>query len=74
MRYVRITQVDGKRFILKVTSDSAKAISGYEVDKEGEEIVPTGFDNRLRIVEHGAIRKLTELQMNNTYGTLEPKR
>jgi hypothetical protein len=53
MRYVKITQVDRKKFILRV-------ISGYEVDKEGEEIVPVGFHNRLRIIERGAIHKLLE--------------
>lgn len=83
IRYLKITQTDGQRFILRVTAESRTLVEGIEVDAEGEEVVPRGTDdkgrawhNRLRIVLRDAIKKAVEMRMNPTYATLEavPKR
>lgn len=71
MRYVKITQTDGKKYFLRVNIEGPKLISGIEVDKHGEEISPSGYDNRLRIVEKKLIKSMVEYRMNNHYATLE---
>lgn len=72
MRYLKITLVDGTRFILRVTGESPLLVRGIEVNDEGDEIIPPGADQRLRIVERALIKKTVELRMNPTYATLEP--
>ena len=71
IRYLKITLVDGTRFILRVTKESSKIVHGYEVNDEGDEVVPPGYQNRHRIVERTSITKAVELRMNNKYATLE---
>lgn len=74
MKYARIALTDGARFVLRITSETETTVSGIEVDMEGEEVVPrgdAGYHNRLRIVDRGAIRKLTPLRMNVRYAMLE---
>ena len=70
-RYLKITLVDGTRFILRVTSESPLLVSGYEVNAEGEEVVPPGYDRRLRVVGRDSIAKAVEMRMNKKYATLE---
>lgn len=70
-RYLKITLVDGTRFILRVTSESPLIVRGYEVNSEGDEVVPPGFERRLRVVGRDSIKKSVEMRMNNTYATLE---
>ena len=70
-RYLKITQLDGKRYILRVTKESPRFIHGLEVDAQGDEIVPPGFHNRHRSIERTSIKKAVEMHMNNTYATLE---
>jgi hypothetical protein len=72
IRYLKITQVDGTRYILRVTKESSKVIRGYEVNANGDEIVPPGACNRLRIVGRDFIAKIVPMRMNNKYATLEP--
>ena len=72
IRYQKITLVDGTRFILRVTKESSKVVRGYEVNADGEEIVPPGACNRLRIVGRDFIAKIVPMRMNNKYATLEP--
>lgn len=74
MRYTRITLDDGQRFIVRVTRETAEFISGIEVNTDGDEVVPPGHHNRLRIIERARIRTITEMRMNNTYATLEAVR
>jgi hypothetical protein len=76
MRYLKITLDDGTRFILRVTGESRLFVRGIEVNAEGDEIVPPGAHQRLRIVDRGRIAKTVEMRMNPTYATLEavPKR
>jgi len=71
IRYRKITLVDGTHFILRVTSESPKFVHGYEVNAEGDEIVPPGYQNRHRSVERTLIAKAVEMRMNNKYATLE---
>ena len=82
-RYLKITQIDGVRYILRVTRESPHFITGIEVDAEGDEIVPRGTDpkgrpwhQRERKVQRGTVKKAVEMRMNPTYATLEvvPKR
>lgn len=70
-RYLRITLVDGTRFILRVTNESSRFVHGYEVDAEGDEVVPPGYQNRLRAVERALVAKTVEMRMNNKYAALE---
>ena len=72
IRYQKITLLDGTRFILRVTSETHGIVRGYEVNAEGDEVVPAGADRRLRIVSRSLIKKTVELRMNPTYATLEP--
>jgi hypothetical protein len=72
IRYQKITLVDGTRFILRVTKESSKIVRGYEVNTDGEEIVPPGACNRLRIVGREFIAKTVPMRMSNKYATLEP--
>jgi hypothetical protein len=71
IHYLKITLVDGTRFILRVTKESSKLVHGYEVNDEGDEIVPPGYQNRHRTVERALIAKAVELRMNTKYATLE---
>lgn len=61
-------------FFLKITKESDSSVVGYEVDKDGDEIVPKGgqHDRRLRIITKDLIKKRVAYRMNNTYATLEP--
>jgi hypothetical protein len=79
IRYLKITDLDGARYILRVTRESPEAVIGIEVDSDGEEIVPRGTDPqgrawhlRLRKVPRTAIKKAIEMRMNLTYASLEP--
>ena len=71
IRYLKITLVDGTRFILRVTKESSGFVHGYEVNAEGDEIVPPGYQNRHRTVDRALIAKSVEMRMNNKYATLE---
>ena len=71
IRYVKITLVDGTRFILRVTKESSSFVHGYEVNDEGDEVVPPGYQNRHRTVDRALIAKFVEMRMNNKYATLE---
>ena len=71
IRYLKITLVDGTRFILRVTKESSDFVHGYEVNAEGDEIVPPGYENRHRSVERALIAKTVPMRMNNKYATLE---
>lgn len=79
IRYLKITLIDGTRFILRVIGESPRGIRGIEVDAAGEEIVPRGVDpegrpyhQRERHVERGSIKKAVAMRMNKKYATLEP--
>ncbi len=71
IHYQKITLTDGTRLILRVTKESPRFVHGYEVNAEGDEIVPPGYENRHRSVERTSIAKTVEMRMNNTYATLE---
>jgi hypothetical protein len=71
IRYLKITLDDKARFILRVTSETPRFIRGIEVNMEGDEVVPPGFDQRLRVIERARIAKAVELRMNPTYAQLE---
>lgn len=72
MRYVRVVDCDGKRYYLRVTRETATLLAGIEVDEDGDEVVPRGHHNRLRVVAREAIVRCDEMRMNNHYATLEP--
>jgi hypothetical protein len=46
------------------------ALTGTEVNREGEEVAGRGFDERQRIIQTECIVKRTPLVWNNKYGTL----
>jgi len=71
IRYLAITTEDGDKFVIRVTRETAKGVSGIEVDRDGEEIAPVGFHNRTRIIPRDAIRKAVEMRMNVVYGRIE---
>lgn len=71
IRYLAITAQDGDKFIIRVAREGTNGVCGIEVDREGEEIVPVGFHNRMRVVLHSAIKKAVEMRMNLTYGRIE---
>jgi len=71
IRYLAITTTDGAKFTIRVNRETAKGVSGIEVDRDGEEVVPTGFHNRTRIVPRDAIKRTVEMRMNVTYGRIE---
>lgn len=74
IRYLKITLIDGTRFILRTTKESPLLIRGIEVNAEGDEVVPpgaAGYHNRTRLVQRELIKKAVPLRMNNKYATLE---
>lgn len=71
IRYLKVTLDDGTRFILRVTAESPRFVRGVEVNAEGDEVVPPGAHQRLRIVERGRIAKTAEMRMNPVYAILE---
>ena len=71
IRYLAITTLDGDKFTIRVSRETAKGVTGIEVDRDGEEIVPVGYHNRTRIVPHDAIKKAVEMRMNVVYGQIE---
>lgn len=71
IKYARIVLANGDRFFLRLTYESERFVRGIEVTKDGDPIEPAGADERLRIIERGAIKKLTPMRMNNHYATLE---
>ena len=71
IRYLKITLDDKTRFLLRVTSETPRFVRGIEVNADGDEVVPAGADQRLRIIERGRIAKAVEMQMNPTYAVLE---
>lgn len=78
IRYVKITLVDGTRFILRVTHESPQLLTGIEVNDEGDEVVPRGRDaagrsyhQRIRHVQRDLIKRAVEMRMDPTYATLE---
>jgi hypothetical protein len=71
IRYLKITLVDGTRFILRIVGESPISLRGIEVNAEGDEVVPPGACNRLRIVGRDLIAKTVEMRMSNKYATLE---
>lgn len=74
IRYLKITLIDGTRFILRVTKESPGLVRGIEVNADGDEVVPPGmggYHNRTRLVQRELIKKAVLLRMNNKYATLE---
>ncbi len=55
---------------LRVVRDTPVALSGYEVDEQGDELAPAGFERRLRVIARGAILRVQEYEMDKTYATL----
>ena len=63
-----------RRIFLRVTSADHGWLRGYEVDSEGEEIVPPGFDYRFRIIQSSSIVSRRPCTMDRKYGVLIPAR
>lgn len=72
--YERI-RVDGKTLILRdpkeITFLGVPALSGIEVDREGDEVAPRGVDMNQHVIQLALITRRTPLVMNLHYGTLE---
>jgi hypothetical protein len=69
--FERVRTADRKTFALRVTAETDRFLYGIEVDDAGDEIVPAGADERLRVVEKTAIVWRKPLRYSKTYGTLE---
>jgi hypothetical protein len=77
-RYERVTfdrsQIDVKRasVILEIINETTRFLTGYEVDNEGERIVPKGgCHERLHVIEKCVIKTRRPMRMNNKYAMLE---
>ena len=71
--FAHVTLRTGARFFLRIVSVSPKLVTGYEVDRDGEEIRPDGFERRLRVIALSVILRCRENSMDRTYATLRPK-
>lgn len=74
IRYLAITTEDGVGFLIRVTGESDRMISGVEIDRTGEEVTGREFDRRVRLVEKAAIAEKVEMRMNVVYGRIERAR
>lgn len=79
-RYVQVTiklPENHRRTVrLKISTDSAKVLTGYEVTKEGEHVTKktnTGHAECFFVIAQGDIVKRVPLRMNLHYGELEPE-
>lgn len=71
-RYLRVTLNNGhKRFFLEVVSEDTSWLKGYEVDVDGERISGRDWDERLRLIDKGAIKASLPYALNLHYGELE---
>lgn len=70
MNYLKVRTSDGI-FLLRNTSESKGFLRGIEVNKFGDEVFGKGFDERLRLIELGAITSTVEMVMNPKYAELE---
>lgn len=57
---------------LRLVRKDAQFLARIEVRPNGNEIIPSGADERLRLIAQGAIVRRAPLQMNLHYGELEP--
>jgi hypothetical protein len=72
-RFVAIELRGGKSFYLRVTKETDRFLSGIEVNKESDDVVPRGkATERLRIIEKSEIRIQYAVKLSNHYGTFEP--
>lgn len=71
IRYIAITTIDGEKFIIRVSRETGTGFYGIEVDRDGDEVIPAGYHNRMRVVPRDAIKKTVEMRMNVTYGRME---
>ena len=73
--YKRIKFTDNDRIkivILSVTSETDLFVSGIEVNKYSDEIVPRGrYTERLRIIDKSIILDIQPMTMNLKYSELE---
>lgn len=73
-KYERV-RYNGRTIILKNprtrTFCGIEALSGIHVDKEGDEIVVQGTDQKLMIIAMALVTKRTRLTLNKKYGELE---
>lgn len=70
--FVRVRLTGVKRALtLKVTNESERFLSGYELNAEGEDVTGPGFDRRLQIIDKVLISKRTPLVMNKHTAELE---
>lgn len=71
-RYERV-KVDGVKghILLEIASENALVLAGYEVNKSGDRIAPTGADERLRIIDQKLIVDRRPMRMNLHYAELE---
>jgi hypothetical protein len=69
-RYLKVALNEGRKpFFIRVTSESDAFFSGFEVDREGEEVQPKDADNRLHLIDKRAAT-FTEYRLSYHYGTL----
>lgn len=70
MKYAKV-RINRRTVYIEVLSESARFITGYEINKYGDPIIPNGAPGgRLRIIEK-VIAKITPMKMNLHYCELE---
>ena len=62
------------KVFLKNVKDDGKFLSGIEVNKFGEEIIPKNATERLHIIDKTAIKKSKTFRTNPLYGELEEEK
>lgn len=71
--YERV-RAGGKTFLLRVMGENDGMLWGIEVNREGDEVIPRGADERLHLIDLLAITKRIPMTMNPHYGELEEVR
>lgn len=71
--YAKVKFIDSNKrpVILCLRAVTERFVSGIEVNKEGDEVVPKNADEKYHIIDKEAIKKMTPMKMNNTYAELE---
>lgn len=71
--YERV-RADGKTLYLRDPVETsflgAPALTGVQVDREGNEVAPRGVDELRHIIDLGAVTKRTPVTMDRTYAVL----
>lgn len=60
----------GRPITLRLTSETPQFVSGYEVNDDGDEVQPAGFERRLHLIQKSEIRQSQPMGLDNVYAQL----